>query len=296
MYLVLATLSVISACVSDALRPSEVFFQQHQASSATALAVAEAAEALPPGPAKELLSSFRPCASCANFERFGEPNDGGYVMCADGLDQGVAGAFSFGVGYDGWGMAVASRYHIPLHEYDCFNPTVPDPCKGCDASFHNQCIIPSGSTPNKTHVTFAQMLRDSGLGAAADRSLLVKLDVEGAELSILAAEPIENLRKVRQMVVEIHEVTNDTEKVAKFLPLVRKMKDAGFVIAHLHGNNHWGMVQFGEYSFPRLLEATYVLAPSGGCTDGLPRHLPEDHRNELWLPEIADPVLPKGDA
>ena len=51
------------------------------------------AATLPEGATKELLRSFKICGSCNNFRRFGEPHDGGYLMCMDHMD-GVTAAYS----------------------------------------------------------------------------------------------------------------------------------------------------------------------------------------------------------
>merc|ERR1719373_822497 len=92
----------------------------HKQSRATNVLIELAANKLEPGPTREFLKALRLCAPCSKFQRFGERNDGGFVMCADGLNKGLVGAYSYGSrGYDQWGMDVASRLRIPLPEYDC---------------------------------------------------------------------------------------------------------------------------------------------------------------------------------
>ena len=73
---------------------------------------------------------------------------GGYVTCMDGLDQGLAGIYSYGInGFDGWGMEMASRYKLPLNEYDCTNFNAPAACSGCDVHFHGECILENNGYP-----------------------------------------------------------------------------------------------------------------------------------------------------
>jgi len=267
--------------------------RQDATSSSIDAEVTAAAQALPDGPAKELLSLLRPCAPCSQFKRFGEDDDGGYVMCTDGLDETLEGAFSLGVnGFDGWGMAVSKMYNIPLHEYDCKNSKAPKACEGCDAHFHRMCVGSSlDGAAKENWTTLSDELTSLGLGKT-DRSLLLKMDIEGAEAALLAGESVANLRKMRQVVMELHGLSPAEEAVTTHLAVARKMRDAGFVVAHLHGNNCCGTAKFGEFSIPILVEVTYVLEPSGGCSPDLPLHIPLDKPNLIKRKEIDDPVLP----
>ena len=77
-----------------------------------------------------ILAELQPVAlkNCT-LKRFGSTNDGGYLMC-ENLIEPIDAAYSYGVGSnDDWGCEVSRRYHVPVHEYDCFDPTRP-PCSG----------------------------------------------------------------------------------------------------------------------------------------------------------------------
>src|SRR5688572_20190892 len=57
-------------------------------------------------------------ANC-DLKRFGEANDGGYLMCAN-LLEGVESGYSYGIsGYDQWGCDVSTKLSVPVHQYDC---------------------------------------------------------------------------------------------------------------------------------------------------------------------------------
>jgi hypothetical protein len=212
----------------------------------------------------------------------------------DGLDKGLVGAYSYGInGFDGWGMEVASRYHIPLNEYDCTNSKRPHVCKGCTVKFHNECILDANGDPQDKFKTLSQQLQESGNGKAKDRSLLLKIDVEAAEWDIFAEEPVENMRKFREIVVEYHWISK-TENHDLYAKAVKKIEDAGFAVAHLHGNNFGGGLQeFGEYEIPNVLEVTYIQKPTQGCAADLPYHLDLDEPNNANSPELDDAVLPE---
>jgi hypothetical protein len=282
------------------------------------------ADQLKPGATREFLRTLRLCAPCNKYQRFGEDNDGGYVMCADGLEKGLVGAYSYGInGFDGWGMAVASRFHIPLNEYDCTSSKRPKVCKGCEVHFHGQCIMHSkgdaavearelrgvgdqraadneGNADTTSKITassfktLSQMLQESGNANAKDRSLLLKIDVESAEWKVFAEEPVENLRKFREIVVEYHWI-HEVQKHGLYLQAVKKVEQAGFSVAHMHGNNYGGPMQdFGKYSIPDVIEVTYTQTPTAGCSSNIPYSLDLDMPNNpdtSWS-EMPDAVLP----
>jgi len=251
------------------------------------------ADKLEPGATRDFLKTLRLCAPCTKYERWGEPNDGGYIMCADGLDKGLVGAYSYGInGFDGWGMEVASRFHIPLNEYDCTNSKQPVVCAGCHVNFHSQCILNNNGEHKYNFATLTQQLKDSGNANAADRSLLLKIDVEAAEWKVFAEEPVENMRKFREIVAEYHWIGQEYNHDL-YLQAVKKIEQAGFAVTHLHGNNYGGGLEyFGDYSIPNVLEVTYIQKPASGCAAKVPYHVPLDMPNNVNSPEMGDSVLP----
>src|SRR5215472_17055481 len=70
-----------------------------------------------------LLAELQPVAlTNCTFKRFGSANDGGYLMCENLIEPRDAGD-SYGIGpNDDWGCDLSRRYHVPVHEYDCFDP------------------------------------------------------------------------------------------------------------------------------------------------------------------------------
>merc|ERR1719482_732721 len=139
------------------------------------------------------------------------------------------------------------------------------------------------------------MLKESGEGKAKDSSLLLKIDVESAEWKVFAEEPAENFKKFREIVVEYHWI-HEVEKHPLYDQAVRKIEDAGFAVAHMHGNNYGGPMQtFGKYSIPDVIEVTYIQKPAAGCANNIPYKNPLDmpnNANPHWA-EMPDAVLPK---
>jgi hypothetical protein len=177
---------------------------------------------------RTLLAELQPVAlrNCT-LERIGSMYDGGYLMCGNLLGN-VQSAYSYGIGTDdNWGCQISTRLHVPVHEYDCFSPNR-FACPGGQAVFHNECI--GGNTETieaRLFDTFENQIAKNG---DAGKTLVVKIDVEGAELRSLMATPPSVLDRIDQLAMEIH----GTDE--RFLTLVRRLKRQ-FHLIHLHFNN-----------------------------------------------------------
>jgi hypothetical protein len=162
------------------------------------------------------------------LERFGEPNDGGYLVCAN-LLAGVAAGYSYGIsGYDGWGCEISQTLRVPVHQYDCFDGRVPA-CEG-QTVFHHECIGGESATlENRFFDTLEQQLARNGHG---DARIVMKIDVEGAEWDVFATSPDAVLDRIDQLVVEFHGTSE-----MRFARAVQRLKHF-FHVANLHMNNH----------------------------------------------------------
>jgi hypothetical protein len=123
-----------------------------------------------------LLNELQPIAlTNCDLQRFGEANDGGYLLCANLLGDVKAG-YSYGIsGYDGWGCEVSRRLSIPVHEYDCFDLHEPV-CTGGDTRFHGECVAGTPSKDKDGRVFETPEHQFATNGDAAKR-LVVKMDV-----------------------------------------------------------------------------------------------------------------------
>ena len=177
-----------------------------------------------------LYKEIQPVAlSNCSLERFGERNDGGYLVCGN-LLQDVSAGYSYGInGYDGWGCEVSRRLKVPVHQYDCFNLTEPV-CEGGDTRFHRECVGPTAYRDRSGRV-FDTMQAQMAANGDGGRRVIVKIDVEGAEWDAFAQTDEETLARIDQLVVEFHLIHE-----ARFLAVVRKLKKH-FEVAHLHYNN-----------------------------------------------------------
>jgi len=176
-----------------------------------------------------ILAELQPVAlkNCT-LKRFGSANDGGYLMC-ENLIEPVDAAYSYGVGRnDDWGCEVSRRYHVPVHQYDCFDPARPT-CSGGTFVFHNECVGDE-TQYRKSHFfdTLENQIRRNG---DTSRHLIIKMDIEGGEWESLLAAPDELLVSIPQLAMEMHGFDNP-----KIVEVLRKL-NRNFYLVNLHFNN-----------------------------------------------------------
>jgi hypothetical protein len=166
-------------------------------------------------------------ANC-DLERFGEPIDGGYLMCGNLLGK-VGAGYSYGInGFDGWGCDMSKKVGVAVHQYDCFNTTAPL-CPGGRTLFHAECV--AGSARVEDGRPFDTIASQFARNGDASKRIVMKIDVEGAEWDSFLNAPDEVLQRIDQLAVEFHFVEE-----AKYIEVVRKLKKH-FHVAHLHFNN-----------------------------------------------------------
>jgi hypothetical protein len=178
-----------------------------------------------------LFTLFQPVrlTNCT-LERFGEPHDGGYLMCANLLDA-IESAYSYGIsGYDGWGCDVSRRFNVPVHQYDCFDTRQPS-CPGGTLVFHAECVG-GGATTDEEGRPFDTIANQVARNGDRTARLALKIDVEGAEWDSFLLAPDSAFEQIDQLVVEFHGVQEE-----RFIAAARRLKQF-FHVAHVHFNNY----------------------------------------------------------
>jgi len=270
--------------------------QLESSSQALSLMFLGAAAATPEGVTRNLLSSFEICGTCSHWQRFGEMNDGGYVMCMDHADGAPAlqVAFSMGVEHhDQWSEDVARRLHIPVYQMDCTVSNAPAGCPNCH--FFSKCLKSADGYDDQfagRSWTLAEVLSNANVSNAPDRSLLMKMDIESSEWAIFERENVELLRKFQQVIVEFHGLRSESRH-EQYLKAVQTILNAGFNVAHLHGNNYAGMYEVGAYKIPNVLEVTFTSgALREECLHGQEYLRKFDHSNTGSLMDMPLARLP----
>lgn len=176
-----------------------------------------------------LFSELRPVSlSNCTVKRFGTPNDGGYLMC-ENLFGEAQSVYSYGIeGRDEWGCDVSTKYHVPVHQYDCFDTRRPS-CPEGQFFFNEECLG-DVYAKNENRV-FDSLTNQIQKNSDSGKKLVVKMDVEGAEWDSLGSTSDEVLNNIEQLVIEFHGVDNP-----KYINVIKKLKSI-FYVAHIHDNN-----------------------------------------------------------
>ena len=163
-----------------------------------------------------------------DLKRYGGPNDGGYLMCAN-LVQGVQTLYSYGIDTeDNWGCQLSRQLNVPVHQYDCFTEERPTCEKGLFV-FHDECVGTRTETIDGN--LFDTLPNQIARNHDTTSRLIVKIDIEGAEWDSLLATPDAVLDRIEQMPMELHGVDEP-----RFLEVVRRLKTR-FYLVNLHFNN-----------------------------------------------------------
>ena len=231
---------------------------------------------------RALFQALQPVALAnCTLERFGEPNDGGYLMCANLMD-GAQAVYSYGIsGYDKWGCDVSTRLKVRLHQYDCFDPNRPS-CPTGDTVFHDECV--GAETIVQEGRPFDTIVNQLTKNGDAGKRIVLKMDVEGAEWDSLLRAPDELFRQIDQMAIELHGSDD-----AKFLQVVRRLNQF-FHVANLHFNNYSCTAEFEP--FPTwAYEVLFVNKRLGVADPSKRAEIPHplDARND---PKAADCQTP----
>lgn len=227
-----------------------------------------------------LFEMLQPVAlSNCRLERFGETHDGGYLMCGNLLEHVQAG-YSYGIsGYDQWGCDVSTKRKVTVHQYDCFDTTVPA-CPAGSTRFHAECV--GDTTRTEEGRPFDTIKNQFARNGDSSKRIVLKIDVEGAEWSSLLSAPDETLGQIDQMAVEFHGLEDQ-----KSLAVVRRLKTF-FEVAHIHFNNASctvGMEPFPTWAY-QVLFVSKRLAVVDPSRKAAGVH-PLDSSNIPFLPGCA---------
>ena len=216
-----------------------------------------------------------------NFVRIGKHNDGGYIMVDNFQNGGIA--YSFGINNDvSWDSDMAAR------GYDVFmyDPTIAGlPQENERFHFFKAGVagIKTGKLNTLEHFIAAN-------GHADKSNMILKMDVEGAEWSFLAAISSETLNKFDQIVFEFHFMTHEKNQslMNATLACIKKINQTHSLV-HLHANNFGSfLILDDKILFPEVLELTYVKTSNYELVDDenifLP--IPLDQPNAPHRPEI----------
>jgi len=212
------------------------------------------------------------------MKRYGLGIDEGYLLC-DNLLKNIRVVYSYGIaGRDGLGCEISTKLKVPVHQYDCFDLTRPVGETG-NALFHEECVggLTERDGAGRLFDTIENQITKNN---DAGKTLLLKMDVEGAEWESLAATSDEALQNVDQIAIEFHKRPDKLN----YVDLIAKLKKT-FYIAHIHFNNVTctkGLdTPFPSWAFQVLMVNKKVGILDEGRKPVLPNPLDEKERPEL---------------
>lgn len=201
---------------------------------------------------RRILSLLRPYALRDHKKvRLGNPGDGGYV-CIDDF-AGIDTAFSFGINDDiSWDLA-AAEHGLRIYQFD---HTVSDPAPDDPRMVFEAKRIDSYSGPDSQSLSDLVRAHDKGHPRP---NIVLKMDIEGWEWSVIAATPPEDLARIAWIVCEMHYFQGLAEPYHRELidSSLRKIAEV-FALVHIHGNVWGGITSIANTIYPNVIEATFA--------------------------------------
>ena len=198
----------------------------------------------------KLIKLLRPHHLGISLIRLGSSHDGGYLL-PDDL-AGIRYCFSPGVG------SVAA-FESDLLEKGIFSYLADYSVDGPPESLKQYHFekIKIGVVDTAQIRTLGTWIRRNVPDDSGD--LLLQMDIEGDELSVLLSTPVEILERFRIAIVEFHSFHKiaDPHHFKGTLDVFTKLLCL-FEIAHVHPNNVGGSVSLRGIEVPRILEITFL--------------------------------------
>jgi len=227
---------------------------------------------------KSILKLLRPVASGHKMIRIGSNNDGGYII-PDVLD-GIIACFSPGV-------ATNSSFEWQLAELgiECYladNSVEGPPQEHPRFNFIKKHL---SSVPSHNEVTLSDWINQN----VNEGDLLLQMDIEGSEYSVIASTSIEVLSRFRVIIIELHEFDSIVTTIGNLtvMNVLNRLLQNHSVI-HVHANNFGIPRKFQDKYIPRGIEVTFLrndFITGAGYTSELPNSL--DQPNSLKYPDLV---------
>jgi hypothetical protein len=198
---------------------------------------------------RKLLALLYPLTTEHPLIRLGSGGDGGYLVPDDLND--VAACFSPGVDNRATFETSLIERGIPCYLTDASVDAAPI---AHDLVHFTKKYL--GVINNETTITLDDWVNANQPG---DGDLILQMDIEGAEWTVLLNVSRDTLRRFRIIVIELHDLERLMDKHAFAVieaTFARLLQD--FYVVHNHPNNFGRAVQCGSLVIPRVLEMTLI--------------------------------------
>jgi len=232
----------------------------------------------------ELIQRLRPGPSPFPLIRIGDSSDGGYLVPDDLV--GLKACFSPGVADTATFEVGLSELSIPsfLVDYSVDEPPV------ANGLFHFEKLFLAAHTDGAKFIRLEDWVNKN---ASGNSDLILQMDIEGSEWSVLLDTPIQLLERFRIMIIEFHDLDKmlTSSLGAEVFSAIMDKVSRSFKVVHLHANNAGGIHRYKGQIIPRVLELTFLRSDRFNMSsDRFPSLLPHplDQQND---PSRRDIVL-----
>jgi hypothetical protein len=201
------------------------------------------------GELAEFFSLVHPVKTEHQLVRIGGPNDGGYLVPDD--FKGIKVCFSPGVAASAhFEEALANRgIKSFLADYSVECPPIKNPFFFFEKKF-------LGTKNNEMYTTLASWIDRN---APQEEEMILQMDIEGAEYSVILSTPEEIMRKFRIIVIEFHNLEQLAERSGfQLVNLTFSKLLSDFDIVHIHPNNCTQTLRYRYYDLPPVMEFTFL--------------------------------------
>ncbi len=198
---------------------------------------------------RKFFEMVRPIATKKDLIRIGGSGDGGYLL-PDDLDD-IEACFSPGVAETTTFEEDLARGGIKsfLVDYSVEAP----PVKNKFFSFERKFLR---DTNDGKYIRLEDWVQNNTVSEEND--LLLQMDIEGVEFSVILDTPLSLFRRFRIMVIEFHSMDMIFSKQAfPFINQVFKKLTKDFTVVHIHPNNCYPVVSRGDFDVPVFIELTF---------------------------------------
>lgn len=206
---------------------------------------------LPQNRVEGFFKEFRRNYISLEMIRIGGSGDGGYLIpeLLDQIDCCISPGVDVTANFE---EQLANEFGIPCYLADA--SVEKPPVQNALFNFEKKYL---GSENNQEIMTLGSWLRKIDLESSD--SLLLQMDIEGAEYDVLTYESDETLKKFKCMVIEFHQVEKMLEPLMfRFFSALFFRLFKYFKICHVHPNNCCGIANYNGVNIPRVMEITFV--------------------------------------
>jgi hypothetical protein len=198
----------------------------------------------------KLITRLHPIRTQYPLIRLGDVGDGGYLVPDDLND--IAACFSPGVDNRASFETSLIERGIPCFLADASVSAAP--INGDMVHFTKKFL---GVVNDETTITLDDWVRSKK--PENDGDLILQMDIDGAEWSVLLNASRETLVRFRIVVIEFHDLERLMDRHAfSVIAAVFDRLLQDFYIVHNHPNNHGRSVRCGQLVIPRVQEMTLI--------------------------------------